>query len=177
MERQHGNVPYKAESQAISLDSQGLSHPDERAIQPNSRQHMKVLCRKGDVWIDVIGTLDTGTENNWISGHVLNRTGPQPRSTISQEIYMDFQGGRFSAIETATICWHAAKSSYINEGEFRVMENGGFDMVIGRLFLESKGIYEFNEKALLFFHRKASKGLTCHHNTILHYTNTKYVRG
>ena len=124
-----------------------------------------------------MGTLDTGTENNWIGVHVLNRTGPQPRSKIPEEIYSDFQNQRFSATETVKVCWHAANSSYMNEGEFRIMDGGGFDMVIGRIFLESRRIYEFNENALLFYHRKASKGVTYHLTTFLHHTKTEIGRG
>ena len=145
--------------------------------QNPSQQHLKILCREENVWIDAMGTLDTGTENNWIGGHVLNRSGPQPRSRIPEETYTDFQGQRFSATETATICWHAANSSYMNEGKFRVMGGGEFDIILGRLFLDSRGIYEFNEKALLIYHRKASKGMTYHLITIHHYTNTINVRG
>ena len=107
-----------------------------------------------------MGTLDTGTEDNWIGAHVLSRSGPQPRSRIEDENYTDFQGQRFSATETVKICWYAANSFYMNEGEFRVMNGAGFEMILGRKFLESRGIYKFNEKALLSYQGKASKGLT-----------------
>ena len=145
--------------------------------QNPSRQHLKILCREDNVWIDAMGILATGTENNWIGSHVLNRSGPQPRSRIPKDTYTDVQGERFSATETATICWHAANSSYMNEGEFRVMEGGGFDIILGRKYLESRGIYEFNEGALLFYHGNTSKGAIYHLITIHHYTNTKYIRG
>lgn len=109
-----------------------------------------------------MGTLDTGTEDNWIGSHVLDRIGRQPISRIPEETYTDFQGAQFSSEKLVTICWHAANSNYTNEGEFRVMHDGGFDVVIGRKFLDSRGIYEFNESNLIFFHKKASKGTIQH---------------
>ena len=147
-----------------------------RQKQNPSRQHVKILCREKDEWIDATGTLATGTEHNWIGSHVLNRSGPQPRSRIPEEIYTDSKGERFSATETATICWHFADSYYVNEGKFRVMEGGGFDIILGRLFLDARGICEVNENALLSNHRKASKGVTYHLMIIYHYNNTRYVR-
>ena len=207
MERQTGNVPYKAKEQATSLNDQGSYHPDKRAVQPNptqamesaesvtllsmvvilhtdliyqkeipSRQHLKIFCREGNVWIDVMGVLSTGTEDNWIGGHALNRSGPQPRSSIPEETYIDAQGGRFSATETVTICWRAANGSYIDEGEFRVMENGPFDIILGTRLLYSRGIYTFNEQAPLLYHKKVDKGVAYHLITNHHDTDTKYLR-
>ena len=127
-----------------------------------SKQHLKILCRGGNVWIDVMGTLSTGIEDNWIGGHALNRSGPQPRSRIPEETYIDAQGGRSSATENVTICWRAASGSYINEGEFRVMENGPFDIILGSKFLYSRGIYTFNEQAPFLYHKKVNKGVAYH---------------
>ena len=67
-----------------------------------SKQHLKILCRERNVWIDVMGILSTGIEDNWIGGHALNRSGPQPRSRIPEETYIDTQGGHFSATEAVT---------------------------------------------------------------------------
>ena len=168
---------------SFHLDQRALQHNPTSAIEPaksvtfpfmieithtdliqqkqiHSRQHLKVLCREENVWIDAMGTLDTGTEDNWIGAHVLSRSGAQPRSRIKEENYTDFQGQRFSATETVKICWYAANSTYMNEGEFRVMNGAGFEIILGRQFLESRGIYKFNEKALLSYQGKASKGLT-----------------
>ena len=142
-----------------------------------SRQHLKILCREGNVWIDVMGVLSTGIEDNWIGGHALNRSGPQPRSRIPEETCIDTQGGRFSATETVTICWRAANGSYIDEGEFRVMENGPFDIILGSKLLYSRGIYTFNEQAPLLYHKKVSKGAAYHIITIYHYTDIECVRG
>ena len=130
--------------------------------QNPSVQHLKILCRKANVWIDVLGTLSTGIEDNWIGGHALNRSGPQPRSRIPEETYIDAQGGRFSATETVTICWRAANGSYIDEGEFRVMENGPFDIILGSKILYSRGVYMFNEQAPSFYHKKVNKGVAYH---------------
>lgn len=55
------------------------------------------------------------------------------------EVYTDFQGREFRARETVTICWHVANSGRSTEGDFRVMPNGGSDVVLGRLFLEANG--------------------------------------
>ena len=145
--------------------------------QNPSQQQLKILCREENVWIDAMGILDTGTEDNWIGAHVLSRSGPQPRSTIKKENYTDIQGQRISATETVKICWHAANGFYMNEEEFRVMNGAGFEIILGRKYLESRGIYKFNEKALLYYQKKASKGLTYHHNTVHNYTNTNHVRG
>lgn len=142
-----------------------------------SKQHLKILCRERNVWIDVMGTLSTGIEDNWIGGHALNRSGPQPRSRIPEETYIDTQGGHFSATETVTICWRATKGSYMNEGEFRVMENGPFDIILGSKYLYLRGIYEFKEQAPLLYHKNVNKGLAYRLITNYHYTDTKYVRG
>lgn len=141
-----------------------------------SRQHLKILCRGANVWIDVMATLSTGIEDNWIGGRALNRSGPQPRSRIPEETYIDAQGGRFSATETVTICWHAANGTYIDEGEFRVMEEGPFDIILGSKLLYSRGVYTFNQQAPLLYHKRVNKGVAYHIISIYHYTDIEYDR-
>ena len=155
-----------------------LLHTDPICRKQNpSVQHLKILCMKANVWIDVLGTLSTGIEDNWIGGHALNRSGPQPKSRIPKETYIDTQGRRFSATETVRICWRAANGSYIDEGEFRVMENGPFDIILGSKILYSRGVYMFNEQAPSFYHKKVNKGVAYDLITNYYYTDTKYVRG
>ena len=142
-----------------------------------SHVHMKVLCREKNVWKDVIGRLDTGTDHNWIGIPFLDRIGPQPRSKIPEEFYGDFQNQTFSVAETVRLCWHVANSDKLNEEEFRIIGGGAFDILLGRLFIESRNILERNEKALLFYHKRPSEGVTYYLTTIHYHTKKMYARG
>ena len=42
--------------------------------QNPSQQHLKILCREENVWIDAMGTLSTGTEKNWIGAQALKHS-------------------------------------------------------------------------------------------------------
>ena len=122
------------------------------------RPTLYVYSKDKNEWKPFIGTLDCGTQQEWISGHILERLGSQEEVEVTPEVYRDFQGRHFTSTRAVKLVWCSAKRQESREGIFRVMDNGPFDIILGSRLLFSAGILIFSEAALLFYHRTPGPG-------------------
>ena len=125
---------------------------------PTPRPSLYVYSKdKGD-WEPVIGTLDCGTRDEWISGHLLERLGSQEQVAVTPEVFCDFQGQQFISTRAVKLVWCSAKRRETRASIFRVMDKGPFDLLLGSKFLFSNDILIFREAALVFYHRAPEPG-------------------
>ncbi|KAL8769330.1 MAG: hypothetical protein Q9209_004712, partial [Squamulea sp. 1 TL-2023] len=112
-------------------------------------------------WEAAIASLDSGTEEQWVSGTFLKRANYfelEEENLGGTETYTAFNGEQYKATRGVVFSWHSEKSRQTRKGVFRVVENGPFDVIIGSKLLFQEGIYIFKPDALLFFHCKATEG-------------------
>lgn len=100
-------------------------------------------------FVVVVGVLDSGVRQDWISRDLVASLGLTPVSLAEPAIFEDFQGGALAAHSRVKLRWHGNKSYRTREGYFLVSESGPFDVVIGSDFLFSQGVFTFHEAALL----------------------------
>lgn len=82
-------------------------------------------------WEGVIATKDTGTENNWIGQHIVDRFRLEVTSGLLQE-HEVFNGGTLSSFEIVEATWCISQAQRSYRAQFRVVENAPFDVLFGR---------------------------------------------
>jgi len=98
-------------------------------------------------WRGLIATLDTGTDENWISQKVVNRLGLKATKGLIIQNYKTFNGEIVSSGETVEPTWSSEGSGTSHVTVFRIVPDAPFDVLFGRNLLFSKEIHFFSEES------------------------------
>lgn len=125
---------------------------------PSRGTTLHVYSKSDNEFVVVVGVLDSGVRQDWISRDLVASLGLTSVSLAEPAIFEDFQGATFAAHNRVKLRWHGNKSYRTREGYFFVAESGPFDILIGSDFLFSRGVFTFHEAALLLMENPKSEG-------------------
>jgi hypothetical protein len=87
-------------------------------------------------WYGMLATLDTGADENWISGAIVRRLGLEVTKGLTEQ-YQAVNGTEFSSCETVKPTWSGEGRGISHISKFRVQEKAPFDVLFGRNLLYS----------------------------------------
>lgn len=93
-------------------------------------------------WKGFLGTCDTGTMENWITEPIVRRLNLEIRGGFPI-VTTTFNGQRLKSGNIVTASWHSIGITKTHESDFRVVEDGPFDVLFGRNLLSSPEINYF----------------------------------
>jgi hypothetical protein len=113
--------------------------------------HAKILHPLGssDEPANVCAKLDTGSEDNWMSHHLLARLGIEEHreDTVEGKLYIGVEGSVFQPLGKIAVTWtrNSVKSWHT---DFLVVETAAFDVIFGRHFIVQESLFVFAEPVL-----------------------------
>ena len=125
---------------------------------PSRGTALHVYSKKDAEFVVVVGVLDSGVRQDWVSRDLVASLGVTPVNLAKPIVFEDFQGATLTAPSHVKLRWHGNRSYRTREGFFLVAESGPFDIVIGSDFLFSKGVFTFHEAALSVEHKFSDGG-------------------
>ena len=124
-------------------------------------QHVNLHSGTRAQWCPAVASLDTGTEDNWISQDLVNRLGLQPLTGVAVVYGADFSGTSVKSLGVVQVNWYGEGSRRSRYSVFQIASNGPFDVLFGSRFLFSEGVYDFNKHALILVKRPNNNGTLC----------------
>ncbi|KAE9380253.1 hypothetical protein N431DRAFT_449044 [Stipitochalara longipes BDJ] len=88
-------------------------------------------------WYGVIATLDTGSDENWVSQEVVDRLKLDVSKGLVCE-WKTFNGHSFESDSSVKVTWCSRGRGTSRVNVFRVVPNGPFDVLFGRTFILSE---------------------------------------
>jgi hypothetical protein len=108
--------------------------------------------------IPLPATLDTGTEDNWIDETLLEALELEPKLEATAVEFLNFSGKTVKSNATVDIPWCAAEGNRkIYTNKFRVAHAAPFEVVLGRILIQDRGILVFNKTAWILTKKDASE--------------------
>ncbi|KAA8565712.1 hypothetical protein EYC84_009554 [Monilinia fructicola] len=103
--------------------------------------------QKGDCWNGLIAKTDTSTAEKWIESSVIERQQFQARRGKPVETN-NFNGDVCTSVATVVATWAVEGHNMSHQTEFRVIENGPFDVLFGRNLLSLPAIKYFRDDGI-----------------------------
>ena len=94
-------------------------------------------------WHGVIATLDTGSDENWISQQVVDRLKLRVDKGLVSK-WWTFSGKPFESDSMVRATWTGRQQGVSHVNVFRVVSNGPFDVIFGRNVILSEEVNMFN---------------------------------
>jgi hypothetical protein len=94
-------------------------------------------------WHGVIATLDTGSDENWISQQVVDRLKLRVDKGLVSK-WWTFSGKPFESGSMVRATWSGRRQGVSHVNVFRVVSNGPFDVIFGRNVILSEEVNMFN---------------------------------
>jgi hypothetical protein len=107
---------------------------------------------------------DTGAQGNFISHSLFTRLGLATELlTRSDDIWDGLSGEGTYSLGTIDLHWYVRDGKQLHTTQFHVIENGRFDIILGKDLCLEKGLFTFHKDALIFVKSKPkpSKGWSC----------------
>lgn len=98
-------------------------------------------------WFGLLATLDSGSNENWISATVVERLKLEVTKGLLQ-IYLNFEGSKVASGDVVQPTWNLEGRGVSHVTEFRVANNAPFDVLFGRNLLcsDNSSLYLGEEK-------------------------------
>jgi hypothetical protein len=111
------------------------------------------MCGRNTDHLPARGMFDTGSEVNLISKDWLRRNNMADISLdeLKEEVtFLGVEGVKITSRSKAAIHWHMHNSAVQQVEEFFVVDDGTFDMLIGKPFINKNSILEVNKRSPIF---------------------------
>ena len=104
---------------------------------------------------------DTGAQGNFISHSLFTRLGlATEQLTPSDDIWHGLSGEGTYSLGTIGLHWYVRDGKQLHTTQFHVIENGPFDIILGKDLCLEKGLFTFHKDELILVKSKPrpSKG-------------------
>ena len=143
----------EVEKQSVS-DHSSLSRPssninDSHQAEEKFHPSIKVLSA-AEEWVSMMGTIDTGCEDNWISQEKTDELGMGLEGLDDpDESFTTFSGGDLTPVGKVTIEWHGEHTAKTSHLECKVAEGVPFDVLFGRVYFAEHNFEDFESPVLI----------------------------
>ena len=120
---------------------------------------MEIYSKIKEKWLPIVAILDTGTDDNWISQDLVDRLGLNIKN--GQQISaVDFSGQTINSTKIVHATWLSINSRQTRHTGFYVTRDAPIDLLFGKSFIFTEGIYSFNKSALVLVKQKPSESIS-----------------
>ncbi|RAL67059.1 hypothetical protein DID88_007839 [Monilinia fructigena] len=147
--------PTNSAPQAFSSSQHNQHAPIQGLFNnsPSTRRNPKFVritmhSPRNDCWNGLVAKNDPGTEENWINSNIVDRQRFRAERGKLIKKTINFNGDVYTSGATVEATWAVQDRHMTHQTEFRVIENGPFDVVFGRSLLSSPEIDYFRDDGI-----------------------------